>query len=93
MTEAMNTNQESSAKTVTGTVVSIKMDKTIIVQTERKVKHAQYGKYVRRKTKLYAHDEANACKAGDLVVITSTRPLSKTKRWTLVEVVRTADQQ
>jgi len=73
---------------IIGEVISDKMDKTIIVQTERKVKHPLYGKYVKRFTKMYAHDEDNASKAGDWVKIKHGRPISKTKRWSLVEVLK-----
>jgi small subunit ribosomal protein S17 len=81
---------ETSQRTLTGTVVSNKMDKTIAVVVERLVKHPQYGKYVRRSTKLLAHDEANACQEGDVVAIAETRPLSRRKAWRLVEIVKRA---
>jgi len=81
---------ETNQRTLTGTVVSNKMDKTIAVVVERLVKHPQYGKYVRRSTKLLAHDEANACQEGDVVAIAETRPLSKRKAWRLVEIVKRA---
>jgi len=74
-------------KTRTGVVSSNKMDKTIVVAIERKVKHPLYGKFVKKTTKFHAHDEKNECSIGDLVRIMETRPLSKTKRWRLVEVV------
>ncbi len=77
-------------KTRTGVVVSSAMDKTIVVAVERMVRHSQYGRVVRRTTKYYAHDEANACKRGDLVTIVESRPLSKLKRWRLREVVQKA---
>ena len=70
-----------------GVVSSNKMDKTIIVAAERKVKHPIYGKFVKKTTKFHAHDEKNECSIGDVVKIMETRPLSKTKRWRLVEVV------
>jgi len=70
-----------------GVVSSNKMDKTIVVAAERKVKHPIYGKFVKKTTKFHAHDEKNECSIGDLVKIMETRPLSKTKRWRLVEVV------
>lgn len=73
-----------------GVVTSAKMDKSIIVTVERYVKHSLYKRYVRRRTKLVAHDENNECKAGDQVRIMETRPLSKTKRWRLTEIVRKA---
>ena len=74
-------------KTRVGIVVSDKMDKTIIVKTSRLVKHAIYGKYIKRDSKFMAHDEQNRCKIGDKVKIMETRPLSRKKRWRLVEVV------
>ncbi len=77
-------------RTLTGRVTSSKMDKTITVVIERLVKHPVYGKYVRRTTKLHAHDEHNECREGDLVTIRQCRPLAKTKAWTLVEVVERA---
>ena len=70
-----------------GRVVSNKMQSTITVAVERKVKHPIYGKFVKKTTKFHAHDEKNECSIGDLVKIMETRPLSKTKRWRLVEVV------
>lgn len=70
-----------------GTVTSNKMTKTITVAIERKVKHPIYGKFVKKTTKLHAHDEKNECSIGDVVKIMETRPLSKLKRWRLVEVV------
>ena len=82
--------EETQAKTVSGTVVSNKMDKTISVLIERKVKHPLYGKYMRRSTKLMAHDEANECNEGDVVIIESSRPLSKNKSWRLQKVVSKA---
>ncbi len=72
---------------ITGRVVSNKMDKTIVVAVERKVPSTLYRKYVKRITKLSAHDEANQCKIGDVVMIKQCRPLSKNKTWTLVEVL------
>jgi len=80
-------DQEKSTRLVTGRVVSDKMDKTITVLVERKVAHPIYKKYVKRSTKLHVHDEANECNVGDVVTITSSRPLSKTKSWNLVEVI------
>ena len=74
-------------KTRIGFVTSNKMEKTITVIVERKVKHPIYGKFVKKTTKFHAHDEKNECSVGDLVMIMETRPLSKTKRWRLVEVV------
>jgi len=83
---------ENTARTISGKVVSDKMDKSITVLVERKVKHPIYGKYVKRSTKLHAHDENNECNIGDVVTIQETRPLSKTKSWTLVNVVEKASK-
>ena len=77
-------------KTMTGTVVSDKMDKTIVVAIEDRVKHPLYGKIVKRTYKLKAHDENNECGIGDKVRVMETRPLSKDKRWRLVEIVEKA---
>ena len=77
-------------KTRTGLVTSNKMDKTITVAIERKVKHPIYGKFVKKTTKFHAHDEKNECTIGDTVKIMETRPLSKTKRWRLVEIIEKA---
>jgi len=74
----------------TGLVTSDKMDKTIVVAVERKVKHPKYGKFVKKTTSFHAHDEKNECGAGDTVRIMETRPLSKTKRWRMVEIVEKA---
>ena len=73
-----------------GVVVSSKMDKSIVVAVKRKVKHPIYGKFVNKTTKLYAHDENNTCGVGDVVKIQETRPLSKLKRWRLVEIIERA---
>ena len=77
-------------KTRTGLVVSDKMDKTIVVSVERRVKHPLYGKFIKRTTKFKAHDEENSCGIGDTIVIMETRPLSKSKRWRLVEILEKA---
>ena len=74
----------------TGVVVSDAMDKTVVVQAERRIQHPVYGKFLRRSKKYYAHDEKNEAKKGDQVSIAETRPLSKTKRWRLVEIVARA---
>ena len=81
---------ENSAGTLTGRVVSNKMNKTIAVEIERLVKHPRYGKYIRRTTKLLAHDEANESREGDTVTIAECRPLSRSKSWRLVAVVERA---
>ena len=78
-------------KTMIGTVISNKMDKTVVVAVERKVRHDIYGKIVKRTYKLKAHDEENSCKVGDKVKVMETRPLSKDKRWRVVEIVEKAD--
>jgi small subunit ribosomal protein S17 len=80
----------SSRKTRVGVVVSDKMDKTVVVSIERRVQHPVYGKMVRRTKRLKAHDERNDAKTGDTVRIMETRPLSKDKRWRLVEIVERA---
>ncbi|HYW93339.1 MAG TPA: 30S ribosomal protein S17 [Gammaproteobacteria bacterium] len=82
--------QSKNARTLVGRVVSDRMDKTITVAVERRVQHPVYGKYIRRSTKLHAHDEENAAKRGDFVRIRECRPLSRTKAWRLVEVVESA---
>ncbi|MEE2003304.1 MULTISPECIES: 30S ribosomal protein S17 [Alkalimonas] len=81
---------EQNTRTLQGKVVSDKMDKSIVVAIERQVKHPIYGKFIKRTTKLHVHDETNQCKAGDIVTIRECRPLSKTKSWTLVNVVESA---
>ena len=83
---------EKTVRTLTGRVVSDKMDKTITVLIERRVKHPIYGKYVKRSTKLHAHDATNQCHIGDVVRIGETRPLSKTKRWEVVEIVQRGEE-
>jgi len=80
-------NEGKVIRTKTGRVVSNKMNQTITVLVERKVKHPLYGKYIRRSTKLHVHDESNQCNEGDLVSIAECRPISKTKSWNLVEVL------
>ena len=77
-------------RTLQGRVVSDKMDKSIVVLIERRVKHTMYGKFLTRSTKIHAHDETNQCKEGDLVAIRECRPLSKTKSWTLESIIKTA---
>ncbi len=77
-------------RTITGRVVSDKMDKTVSVAVERKIKHPVYGKYIRRTTKVLAHDAANECKAGDRVTISECRPVSKSKSWSVVNIIERA---
>jgi small subunit ribosomal protein S17 len=80
-------NKATLTRTLVGRVISDKMDKTIIVMIGRTVKHPKYGKIMKRQSKIQAHDENQTCKIGDLVKISQTRPISKNKSWTLVEVL------
>ena len=84
------TEARDNRKVRVGKVVSDKMDKTIVVAIEDNVRHPKYGKIIKRTVKIHAHDEANACQIGDKVMVMETRPLSKTKRWRLVEIVEKA---
>ena len=85
---AENDNAEAGAvRRTIGRVVSSKMDKSVSVSVERLIRHEVYGKYIRRTTKIRAHDESNECKEGDLVAISECRPISKTKSWRVVEIV------
>ncbi len=81
---------EKRTRVVTGKVVSNKMDKTITVLVERRVKHPVYGKYITRSSKIHAHDESNKCGIGDTVTVAESRPISKSKTWKLLEVVESA---
>ena len=83
-------SEENAKRTVVGKVVSDKMDKTVSVAIERQIKHATYGKYIRRTSKVMAHDENNECKIGDRVAISETRPVSKNKSWQVVNVIERA---
>ncbi|MEE4280783.1 MAG: 30S ribosomal protein S17 [Pseudomonadales bacterium] len=85
MAEA-SVERQSNPRTVTGFVVSDKMNKTITVRVERRVKHPVYGKFVRKSAKLHAHDEENTCQVGDTVTVVECRPLAKTKTWMLKSV-------
>ena len=87
MMETTNKIVRNLRKTRVGVVSSNKMDKTITVKVERKIKHPLYGKFLKKTTSFHAHDEKNECSIGDIVKIMESRPLSKTKRWRLVEVV------
>lgn len=89
MTQA---GSQATSRRVTGKVISAKMSKTIVVQTERKVRHPLYGKYVRRFSKMYAHDEHQKGQLGDTVVIQMTRPVSKSKHWVLVDILRPSEK-
>ncbi|WP_341938904.1 30S ribosomal protein S17 [Marinimicrobium sp. C2-29] len=86
------TQADKLARTLTGKVVSDKMDKTVTVLIERRVKHELYGKYVSKSSKLKAHDENNDCRTGDVVTIAESRPLSKTKSWALVNIEERATE-
>jgi small subunit ribosomal protein S17 len=85
----MSTTQEIK-RTKTGRVVSNKMDKSVTVLLERQIKHALYGKYIKRSTKVLAHDEENSCGEGDKVMIAECRPLSKSKSWRVIEILERA---
>ena len=85
-----NTETAKLTRTLTGTVTSDKMDKTVTVLVERRVKHPLYGKYVVESKKYHAHDEANECGVGDTVEIAETRPLSKTKSWKVTRILEKA---
>ena len=90
MSEQATTAAVKPERRIVGRITSDKMTKTITVEVERQVKHALYGKYVKKSTKLHAHDENNEGKKGDLVVIVETRPLSRTKHFKLVQVLEKA---
>lgn len=82
--------ENKNNRTLEGRVVSSAMDKTVTVLVERRVKHPLYGKFMRRSTKVHAHDETNSCSEGDLVRVEQCRPLSKTKTWRLLEIIEKA---
>jgi len=89
----MSGSKEKVRRTLVGRVVSDKMDKTVSVAIERLIKHPMYGKYIRRTSKVLAHDAKNECKLGDRVAISECRPISKSKAWAVVNIIeRTADQ-
>lgn len=88
----MTEQAEKTVRNLTGLVISNKMDKTITVLIERRVPHPIYRKYVRRSTKLHAHDENNECREGDTVMIVQSRPISKTKAWRLVKIVERGEE-
>jgi len=91
MSEAETAGRKTT-RTVVGRVVSNKMDKSVTVAVERLVRHPVYGKFIRRTTKILAHDEQNACREGDTVAITECRPISKRKAWRVVEVVQSGSE-
>jgi small subunit ribosomal protein S17 len=93
MSEEAKVAPERGRRTVSGRVISDKMDKTVSVSVERLIKHPVYGKYIRRTTKVLAHDERNECKAGDRVTISECKPLSKRKAWQVVRVEERAAGQ
>ena len=90
MNTEIKPDTEKKQRTVQGRVVSNKMDKTVTVLVERQVKHELYGKYIRRSTKLHAHDAENSCNEGDVVRVAGCAPMSKTKNWRVVEIVERA---
>ena len=90
---AAGTPERAERKVMRGTVTSNKMQKTVVVQVDRKVKHPLYEKFISKRTKLYAHDENNEAKIGDIVEVTQTRPLSKLKSWRVVRIVQKAPTQ
>jgi small subunit ribosomal protein S17 len=88
----VETAERGTPKSRVGVVLSNKMQKTVVVQVERRMKHGKYGKYMTQKKKYKAHDETNACKPGDTVRISETRPLSKEKRWRVAEILEKATE-
>lgn len=86
------TAEQTNARTATGRVVSNKMDKTVTILIERRVKHPVYGKYITRSSKIHAHDENNECGIGDVVTVQETRPISKSKSWKLLRIEESAAQ-
>ena len=93
MSESNENVAGSGVRTLMGRVVSNRMDKTAAISVERRVKHPVYGKYIRRTTKLLAHDENNECRIGDMVSIAETRPFSKRKAWRVVEILERATER
>jgi small subunit ribosomal protein S17 len=88
----VETAERGTPKSRVGVVLSNKMQKTVVVQVERRMKHGKYGKYMTQKKKYKAHDETNACKPGDTVRISETRPLSREKRWRVAEILEKATE-
>ena len=93
MSEETKTTEDKPKRTLVGRVVSDKMDKTVSVAIERLIKHPAYGKYIRRTSKVMAHDEKNECKSGDRVAISECRPVHKNKAWTVANVLERAQEQ
>jgi len=87
------TEENKNQRTIVGRVVSDKMDKTVSVAIERLIKHSVYGKYIRRTTKVLAHDASNECKSGDRVAISECKPISKNKAWAVVDIVERASDR
>jgi small subunit ribosomal protein S17 len=87
----MEDNSRNLRKTLLGTVVSDKMEQTVVVNVERRIPHPRYKRYYKRTSKVVAHDADNSCRVGDLVRVMATRPLSKTKRWRVFEIVKRAE--
>ena len=92
VTTTTETDRSSRRKTRVGKVVSDRMEKTVVVSIERLVKHVTYGRYVRRREKFKVHDEKNECKVGDVIRFMETRPLSKDKRWRLVDFIQRVER-
>ncbi|MBI3575273.1 MAG: 30S ribosomal protein S17 [Gammaproteobacteria bacterium] len=90
MSQAHKTATDKASRMVSGRVISNRMQKTVTVQVERRIQHPLYGKFITRRSKLHAHDEAGACKPGDTVLIEACRPISKTKSWRVVRVLEPA---
>ena len=90
---AGNEKVESGTRRTVGQVVSSKMNKSVTVKVERRIKHPTYGKFIKRTTKIMAHDEENSCKAGDIVAISECRPISKNKAWRVVEIISRAEAE
>ena len=93
MSEEAKEIPKRGRRTISGHVISDKMDKTVSVSVERLIKHPVYGKYIRRTTKVLAHDESNQCKAGDKVTLSECKPMSKHKAWQVVSVIERAPEQ
>lgn len=87
----MEENARNLRKTLLGTVVSDKMQQTVVISVERRIPHPRYKRYYKRTSKVVAHDAENSCRVGDLVRVMATRPLSKTKRWRVCEIVKRAE--
>jgi len=89
MSEQLNKPEQTASQTLTVQVIANAMEKTVVALLVRQVKHKRYGKYIKRHTKVYVHDEANQCKVGDTIEIAQCRPVSKLKTWQLVKILET----